>query len=58
MRSRRFLRHWHPFWWLPTAVVLIMAWVGGTMPDEPSPCPAGVDGPQFYCWLQEHPDER
>jgi hypothetical protein len=32
MNRHRFLRHWHPLWWLPTAVVLIMTWVGGTMP--------------------------
>lgn len=41
---------------LPVAVVLMLVWVEGTMPEPYDPCPAGVDGPQFYCWLQEHPD--
>lgn len=25
-------RQWHPAWWLPTAVVVILAWVNCTMP--------------------------
>jgi hypothetical protein len=28
----RFLRHWHPLWWLPWAVILMLVWVEGTMP--------------------------
>jgi len=25
-------RSWHSAWWLPIAVILILAWVNGTMP--------------------------
>jgi hypothetical protein len=25
-------RSWHSFWWLPIAVILILAWANGTMP--------------------------
>ena len=55
--SRRALRRWHPLWWLPCAVVLMLAWVNGTMPDDDPICPAGVDGPQFACWLEQHPEQ-
>lgn len=30
--------------------------VGPTLPPLTS-CPAGVDGPQFECWLRDHPEQ-
>jgi hypothetical protein len=50
------MSEWGRGWWLPTVVVVMFAWVNGTMPEN-SECPAGVDGPQFRCWLDEHPEQ-
>lgn len=49
------MRRWPTLWWLPSAVVIILAWVNGTMPDRDD-C-GGTDGPQFACWLDEHPEQ-
>lgn len=39
---------------VPSLIVILLAWVGGTMPkDHPDPC-ASTDAPQFKCWLDEH----
>lgn len=51
---RRVPRAWHPLWWLPMAVVVVMAWANGTMPSDD--CPAGTDGAQFACYLRDHPN--
>lgn len=56
IRPRRVPYLWHPLWWLPAAVVLAVAWANCTMPQERDLCPAGTDGAQFKCWLEEHPD--
>jgi hypothetical protein len=50
------VRAWGRGWWLPTVAVLILTWANGTMPND-SQCPAGADGPQFACWLEEHPEQ-
>jgi len=28
----KFLQHWPAGWWFPTAIVIMLAWVNGTMP--------------------------
>lgn len=45
-------------WWkvlIPSALVAVLA-VAGPAVDHWSDdrCPAGTDGPQFACWLEEH----
>ena len=51
---KRVPRSWHPLWWLPMAVIVVMAWANGTMPHEDD-CPGGTDAGQFACWLEQQP---
>lgn len=40
---------------IPSLVVVACA-VFGVITDDDD-CPAGTDGPQFACWLEEHPEQ-
>lgn len=39
-------RSWHPLWWLPIAVIVVLAWVNATMPDDEPAARCGI-------WLPE-----
>lgn len=37
---------------IPSLVVVALAILGPATAPDPT-CPAGTDGPQFRCWLEE-----
>lgn len=38
---------------IPTLLVVALAVVVPLL-EQPERCPAGTDGPQYACWLEQH----